>query len=182
MRAFHDGIEFLDVHERIAKGSWHLIIDLCNPDARTAGGRQCRLHGHAQTAVSMPVRSRDLKQRHIEFHPFIAKQLLDLAQVHRDVVGTPVLHRLAHIAADEQGVVPETLRKLRAIVVGLTEAQHMHHLDISKLPCAARQRLQQHLGKRRVGMHIDAHVALHGAHRRIGRRQLSLVFGLPPHI
>jgi hypothetical protein len=98
------------------------------------------------------VRRRALQQAQVDPDRLGSKQLLDFAEEDRRIIGAPLLHRLAHIAADEQGVVPEVAFVFRKTVVGDPHGRHVQHLHILQFGAAARQRL--HLIRQRDGDRI----------------------------
>jgi hypothetical protein len=101
------------------------------------------------------VRRRALQQAHVDLDRLGSKQLLDFAEEDRRIIRAPLLHRLAHIAADEQRVVPEVAFVFRKNVVGDPHGRHVEHLHILQFGAAARQRLHQFHRLRAAGVYVN---------------------------
>ena len=72
-----------------------------------------------------------------------ADQLRDLRQEHRHEVGAPVLHRFAHVGADEEGGVAEAVLELRPHVGRGPERQQVDDLVVGEVLAVCDQRLDQ---------------------------------------
>src|ERR1035441_8769352 len=120
-----------------------LLVDLHNHVTGALRRRERNVDARPQAHVPVGVGRSALQQAHVDLDGPRGKQLLDFAQEDRRVIGAPLLHRLAHVAADEQRVVPEVAFVLRKTVVGHPRSLHVDHLHILQFGAAPRQRLHQ---------------------------------------
>jgi hypothetical protein len=92
---------------------------------------QRRIDARPQAHIPVRVGRRALQQAHIDLDRLRSEQPLDFTEEDRRIIGAPFLHRLAHIAADEQGIMPEVAFILRKNVVGDPHGRHVKHLHSS---------------------------------------------------
>jgi hypothetical protein len=164
----HQRREPADVHRAIAEGARHARVHL--RDQRRGRLRRCErgVDRGAQRHVAMRVRRRYVQQRGIERQDAVPEQERDLGQEDRHVVGTPLRHRLAEVAATEERVGPEGLRHPGLGVRRIPLEVQVHCFHILQLIAAPRQRCQEHRWRRRTAVHEDPGTGSNQLQRFVG--------------
>ncbi len=110
------------------------------------------VHADAQAHVAVAVGRGGLDQGHVDGDHLAVEQVGHLGEEDGGVVGQPLVHRLAGVVADEEGVVPEVARELLVGVGGDAQGPHVEDLGV-----------EDRLG---VGLHV-------------GGQRVDQVLGLP---
>ena len=172
----HDVGEPADMDEAITQGTRHLVVDLGDNGSGRLGRGLGQPHLDTEGAKAVLVGRRAVDHRHVRLEQVrIAQGVWDLAQEDRREVGAALVHRLAHVVTDEEGVDADVPLHLRRHILGRADGEHLDDLHILQLRGTAHQRAQQFFGHRAVAGHKDAVVRLDRLHRNIGRAQLIVV-------
>src|ERR1019366_7093618 len=155
VRGLDERVHPAHMEEGVAQRARALVVDLHDHVARALRRRQRSVDARPQTHKPVVVRRRALQQAQVDPDRLGSKQLLDFAEEDRRIIGAPLLHRLAHVAADEQGIVPEVAFVFRKTVVGDPHGRHVQHLHILQFGAAARQHLHQFHRLRAAGVHVN---------------------------
>ena len=100
-------VDVAHVDEAVAVRARHRRVDLGEHDVGGLERAPHHVDRDAEADIAGAVGGRDLDQRDVDLDPAAAEQRRDLGQEDRRVVGLPGAHRVAHVRADEQRVVPE---------------------------------------------------------------------------
>ena len=180
-RRFDDRVDFADVDEAVAIGARHLIVDLSDDVAGLLGGGEGRIDADSEAAEAVRVGRRDLDERDVERHGAAYEELFDFAEVDRGVVGAAIVDGIAHVAADENGVVAEMSGHFGSDVRRRPHGHHVDDFDVFDVRAALHERFDQSLRFGTTGLDVDAHSGLDAAQGFLGRAQFLLVFDLPRH-
>ena len=118
---------------------------------------------------------RALEQGHIDGHGAGPEQAFDLAQENGRVIGAALLHGLAHVGGDEQGVGAEVAFVLGQAVIGDPHGGHVDHLDVAQLGAAAGERTHQFHGFGAAVVDVDALPGPDHGERFIGSRDAGAI-------
>ena len=168
MRGFHEGIHAADMEERVAERARALVVDLHDGAAGALRGGQGGVDAGPQAHVAVRVGWRALQQADIDGQGAGAKQFLDFAEEDGGVIGAALLYGLAHVAADEEGVVAEVAFVLGQNVVGDPHGCHVQDLDVFQFGPAAGERLHEFHGFGAAVVNVDALAAADLGERHIG--------------
>src|SRR5215471_8201201 len=180
-RNFHNGIQIAHVNKAVAIGSRHLVVYLGHYKLRLARGGEGSVHAHAKTAKTVAVRRRDLYQGYVNRHLARLEQIFNLAEKNGRIVRASFVHCLAHVAADEHGVMPEVPFHLWRDIIRASHGQKVDDFHVAHKRPASHKCLDQcfRFGATRVNVH--PHVGLDALHGIPGTLQLAAVLFLPAH-
>ncbi len=163
-------VKAIEGDERVAEGARHLLVDLRDQMASRVRGRKRRVDRGAERAVAVPVRRRQLDDRHIEREPSRREQRGNVGEKHRDEIRSSFVDRPAERRADEQGDREEAFPVFRSGKWRRPLSVHVKQLHIGEVR-APRQRLEE---RRRCGgraVDEDAHAAPHTGERFVWRHR-----------
>src|SRR6266536_926098 len=174
-------VDFAHVDDAVAISTRHLIVDLCDHVASLMGGGEGCVQPDSKTAEPVRVGRRDLDQCDVEWHGAADEEFFNFAQVDRRVVGTAVVDGVAHVGADEDGVVAEMSSHFGGNVRRRPHGHHVDDLDILDVRTALHERFDQSLRFGAPGLDVNPHAGLDTAQRFFGRAQFFLVLNFPRH-
>ena len=173
-RGLDDGIDLADVDEAVAIGARHLVVHLGDHEAGSLGSGEGGVDADPEAAEAVSVGRRDLDERHVNGHGAALEKIFDLAEVDGGVVGAAVVDGVAHVAADEHGVVAEMAGHLGRNVGGGAHGQHVDDFDVFDVGPALHQRLDQRLRLGAAGLNVDAHTGGDATQGFVGGAQFLL--------
>ena len=95
-------VKAIERDQRVAESARHLLVDLRDQISSRVRGRKRGVDRGAERAVAVPVRRRELDERHVEREPSGREQRGDVREKDRDEVGSSFLNRLSERRSDEQ--------------------------------------------------------------------------------
>ncbi len=130
----HHAGNVINVDECVAEGAGHVGVDLGNDLFGNSAGSQSDINADPKRAVAMLVWGRDADHRYVDWHLSLQKEMGDLAEEDRDVVGSALVHVGSCVARHEEGFVPHAF----AGHVGCpAEGEEVNNLDLLQIVASA---------------------------------------------
>ncbi len=128
----HDEIDVVDVEEGVAVDPRHVPVDLDDNDPGRLRGGLDDVDADAHAEVAVLVGQRSLEKGHVHVLEAPPEQAGHLGEIHRRVVGQPLVHGPAGAVADEEGVVPEVGLELLVGVGGHAEGPDVENFGVEE--------------------------------------------------